>query len=176
MYLGRSGWWCNQDRAKTERLFQINYLSNAILSVRLLPLLRASAQSSGGASYLSIVGSRAISLHSFTKHPVPDTISMFAFLNDRAQFRGMQRYSDTKRLVFDASVVFVNNVCLGMVQTNFETNQPWWLVGVAKRTSSRSPEVGARLLINAVSAGPGSHGKLLGDYIEQTSGQAVRDS
>ncbi|KAJ7811136.1 hypothetical protein B0H14DRAFT_3112373 [Mycena olivaceomarginata] len=170
--------WRVTPETNTEEVFQINYLSNAILSVRLLPLLRATAQSSGEKSWLSIVGSRAIPLHSFTKYPVPDTTSLFAFLNDRAHFRGMARYSDSKLLVSmwvhelakhtDASVVAVNNVCPGMVRTNIEANQPWWvkgLVGIIKGIRGRTPEVGARALINAVSAaGPETHGELLGDF------------
>ncbi|KAJ6539623.1 short-chain dehydrogenase/reductase family protein [Mycena capillaripes] len=169
--------WKTTPEANTEEVFQINYLSNAILSVRLLPLLRTTAQSSRSTSYLSIVGSRTIPLHSFAKYPVPDTTSVFAFLNDRAHYRGLQRYSDTKLMVtmwirelanrIDASVVTVNSVCPGMVKTNINNKQPWYirnLVNVIFGIRGRSAEVGARTLINAVSAGPETHGKMLGDY------------
>ncbi|KAF8143808.1 hypothetical protein K438DRAFT_1736193 [Mycena galopus ATCC 62051] len=169
--------WKLTPEAGTEEVFQVNFLSNAVLCVRLLPLLRASAQSAGETAYLSIVGSRAIPMHSFKKFPIPDTMSVFAFLNDRARYRGLQRYSDTKLLVsiwvrelaghVDAKEVTVNNVCPGMVRTNIEADQPWWVrgpVGVIKAIRGRSPEVGARILINAVSAGPEGHGELLGDY------------
>ncbi|KAJ6515626.1 hypothetical protein C8R45DRAFT_1140318 [Mycena sanguinolenta] len=169
--------WKVTPEAETEQQFQVNFLSNAILSVRLLPLLRSSAQSSGETAYLSIVGSRAITMHSFTKYPVPDTTSLFAFLNDRANYRGLQRYSDSKLLVsmwvhelgkhVDASQVIVNSVCPGMVRTNFEAKQSWWLrglMGVVKGIRGRSTEVGARTMINAVAAGRETHGEMLGDY------------
>ncbi|KAF8195619.1 hypothetical protein K438DRAFT_1906324 [Mycena galopus ATCC 62051] len=159
--------WKLAPETKNELQFQVNYLSNVILS------------RSGERSYLSIVGSRGISMHSLTKYPVPDTTSVFAFLNDPAHFHGLPRYADTKLLVSmwvhelakhtDASVVTVNNVCPGMVRTNFESKAPWWIKGIMgtmKGIRGRSPEVGARLLINAVSSGPESHGKMLADYTE----------
>ncbi|KAF7355536.1 Short-chain dehydrogenase/reductase family protein [Mycena sanguinolenta] len=169
--------WKVTPETETEHHFQVNFLSNAVLSVRLLPLLRSSAQRSGETSHLSTVGSRAITMHSFTKYPVPDTTSLFAFLNDRAHYRSLQRYSDSKVLVsmwvhelakhVNASQVIVNNVCPGMVRTNLEAKQPWWVrgfVGVMKGIRGRSTEVGARTMINAVVAGRETHGELLGDY------------
>jgi NAD(P)-dependent dehydrogenase (short-subunit alcohol dehydrogenase family) len=169
--------WKTTPETSTEQMFQVNFLSNAMLSVRLLPLLRTSAQQSGSTSYISIVGSRTIPLHSFAKYPVPEATSVFALLNDRALFRGFQRYPDTKLLVSmwvhelakrtDASVVTVNNVCPGMVKTNLAAKQPWWIrniMSIVNGIRGRSAEVGARTLINAVSAGQATHGEMLGDY------------
>ncbi|KAJ6538535.1 hypothetical protein DFH09DRAFT_1398387 [Mycena vulgaris] len=168
-------YWQTTPETHSEQMFQINFLSNAILSVRLLPLLRSSADKSGSPSYISTVGSRMQGVHSYTKHPIPDTMSVFAFLNDRAHFN-MQRYGDSKLLVSmwvrelakrtDASVV-VNDVCPGMVGTNLNNEQPWWIRGIMTvllAVRGRSTEVGARSLINAVSAGPETHGKTLGDF------------
>ncbi|KAJ6515628.1 hypothetical protein C8R45DRAFT_1086810 [Mycena sanguinolenta] len=185
--------WKLTPEAETEELFQVNFLSNVILSVRLLPLLRSSAESSGETSHLSIVGSRAITMHSFTKYPVPDTTSLFAFLNDRAHFRGLQRYSDSKLLVsmwihelgkhVDASQVIVNNVCPGLVKTNIDVNQPWWvqrIMAPLRWLAGRSTEVGARTLINAISAGKETHGEMLFDFtvwrnkfLEQEQGKKI---
>ncbi|KAF7355534.1 Short-chain dehydrogenase/reductase family protein [Mycena sanguinolenta] len=169
--------WKLTPEAETEEVFQVNFLSNAILSVRLLPLLRSSAESSCETSHLSIVGSRAIVVHSFTKQPVPDTSSVFAFVNDRAHFRALMRYSDSKLLVsmwvhelgkhVDPSLVIVNNVCPGMVKTNIDVNQPWWvrrIMGPLRWLAGRSTEVGARTLINAISAGKETHGEMLFDF------------
>ncbi|KAJ7752772.1 hypothetical protein DFH07DRAFT_518645 [Mycena maculata] len=47
--------WEITPETQTEAVFQVNFLSNAILSVRLLPLLRSSAERSGAKSYLCIV-------------------------------------------------------------------------------------------------------------------------
>ncbi|KAJ7129384.1 hypothetical protein C8R44DRAFT_614326 [Mycena epipterygia] len=168
--------WQATPETNTEAMFQVNFLSNAILCVRLLPLLHSSAEKTGSTSYISIVGSRAQALHTYAKYPIPETTSVFAFLNDRAHYR-IQRYADSKALVSmwvrelakrtDASVVTVNDVCPGMVTTNIDANQPWWLrqiMNVIRAIRARSAEVGGRTLVNAVSAGPESHGKLLGDY------------
>ncbi|KAJ7452818.1 hypothetical protein FB451DRAFT_1050595 [Mycena latifolia] len=169
--------WQTTPETNTEQMFQINYLSNAILSVRLLPLLRRSAETSRAPSYLTVVGSRAQAQHSYVEHPIPETAPMFAFLNDRANYRSMQRYADSKVLVsmwlralaerVDASVVTVNNVCPGLVNTNISDKEAWWLrgiVAVIQAVRGRSPEVGARALIYATSAGSKTHGEMLIDY------------
>ncbi|KAJ6570969.1 hypothetical protein DFH09DRAFT_1463133 [Mycena vulgaris] len=168
--------WQTTPETHTEQMFQINYLSNAILCVRLLPLLRRSAGTSNSPSHLSIVGSRSQTMQTFTKYPIPDTTPVFTFLNDRAHYR-IQRYADSKALVsmwlralarrVNASEVIVNNVCPGMVTTNIDAKEVWWLrriVRVIQAIRGRTPEVGARALIHAVSAGPETHGKLLLDY------------
>ncbi|KAJ7653472.1 hypothetical protein B0H17DRAFT_1163594 [Mycena rosella] len=169
--------WQTTPETHTEQMFQVNFLSNALLCVRLLPLLRSSAAKSGAASHIALVGSRTQALHTYTKYPVPDTTSVFAFLNDRAHYR-IQRYADSKLLVSmwvrelakrtDASVVTVNDTCPGMVSTNLNTRQPWWLRGimtVVNAVRGRTAGQAARSLINALSAGPETHGKTLGDFV-----------
>ncbi|KAJ7754421.1 hypothetical protein B0H16DRAFT_1886542 [Mycena metata] len=169
--------WVTTPETQTEQMFQINFLSNALLAVRLLPLLRASAQKSSTTSYLCIVGSRMIPLHSYTKNPIPETSSVFAFVNDPAHFKRFSRYPDTKVLVTmiirelakrtDAAEVTVNSVCPGMVKTNIDTKQPLWVkvpASLIQAIRGRTAEVGARSLVNAVSAGPETHGQMLGDF------------
>jgi NAD(P)-dependent dehydrogenase (short-subunit alcohol dehydrogenase family) len=161
----------------SERVFEVNYLSNAILSVRLLPLLRASAEKSKSTSYISIVSSRALPTNSFAKYPIPDSTSLFDFMSDPKQYRGIYRYGDSKMLVSlwvrelakhtDASVVTVNNVCPGLVSTNIDVIQVWWLKHLllaVRAVAARSQEVGARTLIYAASAGTETHGEMLADY------------
>ncbi|KAJ7180358.1 hypothetical protein C8R43DRAFT_972783 [Mycena crocata] len=168
--------WKTTPENGNERMFQINFLSNAILSLQLLPLLRASAEKSGSTSHLTIVGSRAQDMHTFTKKPVPATVSVFAFLNDRANY-SVARYGDSKALVSmwveelarrtDASSVIVNNICPGMVVTNINDRQPLWLrilVSAVMSVRGRTTEVGGRTLVKAASAGPETHGKMIGDY------------
>ncbi|KAJ6628912.1 hypothetical protein B0H10DRAFT_2160809 [Mycena sp. CBHHK59/15] len=168
--------WKTTPETGNEQMFQINYLSNAILSVRLLPLLRSSAQKSKSLSYISIVGSRTQTMHTYTKYPIPDSTPVFTFLNDPAHYR-IQRYADSKALVAmwvrelakhtDASEVIVNNVCPGMVNTNIDASQAWWLkqiISVVRTIRGRSAEVGGRTLVNAVSTGKETHGEFLCDY------------
>ncbi|KAJ7639075.1 hypothetical protein FB45DRAFT_1055262 [Roridomyces roridus] len=163
--------------AENEIMFQVNYISNAILSVRLLPLLRSTAESCGQKSHLSIVGSRAQKHNDFIEHPIPDSMPIFAFLNDRKKFKVYKRYADTKTLVsmfvrelakyVDPSVVTVNAVCPGMVKTTINDKQAAWIrvfIAAVFAVRARPVAVGARTLINAVAAGPEGHGQQMGDY------------
>ncbi|KAJ7639076.1 hypothetical protein FB45DRAFT_904644 [Roridomyces roridus] len=162
---------------ENELMTQVNYLSNAYLSVRLFPLLHSTAQKAGTKSYLTIVGSRLQDTTDFVKNPVPESTPILEYLNNPKKFKLTTRYSDTKVLVamfvrelakrVDPSVVTVNTVCPGLVSTGINSNQPAWLRAVAgtiMALRARTPEVGARTLVNAVSAGPESHGEHLGDY------------
>ncbi|KAJ7721501.1 hypothetical protein B0H16DRAFT_1666326 [Mycena metata] len=127
--------WVTTPETKTEQMFQINFLSNALLAVRLLPLLRGSAQKSNSTSYLCVF-----------------LVTMLV--------RELARRTD-------AAEVTVNSVCPGMVKTNFHAKQPLWLkvpIFFVNALRSRTPEAGARALVNAVSAGPQSHGEMLADF------------
>ncbi|KAJ7752186.1 hypothetical protein DFH07DRAFT_904248 [Mycena maculata] len=167
--------WETTPETHTERMFQVNFLSNAILCVRLLPLLRATAERTGSPSHLSFVGSRTLIDNTFTKYPVPEGTSIFAFLNDPAKFR-MMRYPDSKLLVFlwshslamrtDAARVIVNSVCPGMVEADM-SHQSWWVRNIFYILfwiRGRSQEVGSRALVGALAAGLETHGKMLWDY------------
>ncbi|KAJ7504865.1 hypothetical protein B0H11DRAFT_1796507 [Mycena galericulata] len=169
--------WGTTPETHAEQMFQINYVSNALLCVRLLPLLRRTAETSGAPSHLTIVGSRMQQMHSLKEHPVPVTSSVFAFFNDRANYVGTKRYGDSKLLVsmfvrelakrVDGKVVTVNNLCPGMVRTNLNAKAPWWLralVGAVFALRARAPEVGGRILIYGASAGTETHGEMLADY------------
>ncbi|KAJ7152657.1 hypothetical protein C8R43DRAFT_1003201 [Mycena crocata] len=70
----------------------------ALLSVRLLPLLRNATEIVGSASFISIVGSRLQTMHTYSKHPIPEETWLFELLNDRAHYQ-IQRYADSKVLV-----------------------------------------------------------------------------
>ncbi|KAJ7310913.1 hypothetical protein DFH08DRAFT_454614, partial [Mycena albidolilacea] len=124
--------WETTPETNTERMFQINFLSNAILSIRLLPLLRATAQTPGIQPHPTTVGSRALTGYTFNKYPVPETTSLSAFLNDPARFH-MIRYPDSKLLVslwvhalakgIDSSVIILNSCRPGMVEADM-SHQP----------------------------------------------------
>ncbi|KAF7291031.1 hypothetical protein HMN09_01282300 [Mycena chlorophos] len=158
-----------------EQMFHANYVANVLLATRLLPLLRATAQRTGAPSHLTLVGSRMSHYASFAKKPVPDSESVFAYMNDKAKF-GMGRYGDTKLLAamwiaeaakrVPASEVVINNVCPGMVKTALNDKQPLWVrvpVNIVFAIRARTAAVGARTLLSAVTAGEETHGQLLGD-------------
>ncbi|KAJ7068521.1 hypothetical protein C8F01DRAFT_612825 [Mycena amicta] len=168
--------WGTTPETNCEQMFQVNFLSNALLALRLLPLLRSTAQQTGTPSHLTFVGSRMTRMTSFAKSPIPETSTIFGFMNDQKKYN-MARYGDSKTLVamwigelakqVSPADVVINNVCPGMVKTGINDSQPLWLRLVVKAVfalRARSPEVGARTFLNAVSAGEDSHGELLGDF------------
>ena len=109
-----------------EKVTQVNYLSNALLSLELLPLLEATAARMGQATRLSWVGSRAQHSSSIAKKdPILPTESILAHFDDKTKYSAMGRYSDTKLLcaMFVAEMakrvpkekVVINIMCPGMV-------------------------------------------------------------
>ncbi|KAF9065458.1 hypothetical protein BDP27DRAFT_53906 [Rhodocollybia butyracea] len=169
--------WKTSPETQNEMSFQVNYLSNAILSLLLLPLLRITAESnsSQGPSYLSIVSSQSYSNSRYIKDPIPDSTYIFDTFNDKGSFEPWSLYPDSKLLVclfvrelaqhVDFSTVIVNYMCPGMVATNLarDLSLPLRILGrIVTTLRGRSPEVGARVLVNAAGAsGKKSHGEFL---------------
>ncbi|KAJ3887871.1 hypothetical protein GG344DRAFT_80304 [Lentinula edodes] len=163
-----------------EMTFQVNYLSNAILSLLLLPLLRSTAEATNPPtpSYLSIVASQKYSDSRFIENPIPESTTVFDAYNDEKTFQPWSLYADSKLLVrlfvkelathVDSSTVIVNCMCPGMVKTNLarSLSLPLRLVGrLVLSVRARSPEVGSRVLVYAAGgAGKHSHGEMLVVY------------
>jgi NAD(P)-dependent dehydrogenase (short-subunit alcohol dehydrogenase family) len=157
-----------------ERVTQVNYLSNALLSLKLLPLLEATAAKKGVPSRLSWVGSRNHYGNSFYKRrPLQPDEKILEHMDDKSKYSGMIIYGDTKLLVamFVAALgervssdkVIINNMCPGGVNTRMSNVLPFPLrqiVNVIKYFHSRSVEVGASVLVYAtVVVGKESHGR-----------------
>lgn len=157
-----------------ETQFQVNYASNALLSILLLPLLRKSSLPASP-SYLNIVGSQMNTFHSFKSAPIPVSTPIFTYLNDQNVFNGSSRYNDTKLLAsmwtkllaehVESSDVLINCLCPGLVKTNIDKNSPNWkrvLVGFLRTIYARSSDNAAWQLLYAVSlADKTSHGEML---------------
>lgn len=158
-----------------ERVMQVNFLSNALLALELLPLLQQTSTKTGSPARLSWVGSVGQKLNSITKKPIPLDSSVLEYFDDKSKYASMLRYSDTKLLVsmfvqslankVSSDKLVVNNLCPGMVLTNFDSYLPLWLktiMAVVRRLRARSVEEGSRTLIYASTvAGPDSHGEFL---------------
>lgn len=163
-----------------ERAVQVNYLSNAALLFALLPLLRATAQTTGAASRVTWVGSRAhrSALPSLIgKAPLDEDV--FAYLDDERRYSGFARYPDSKLLgamflyelaqrvgVAEGRVV-VNMCCPGMVFTGIADVLPWYVrvpLKAVKMVRARTAEQGAWVSVNAAAGvGAESHGLFLLD-------------
>jgi len=153
-----------------EMSVQVNHLSTTLLSLLLLPLLEASTTPQHTAR-LTVITS---SMHKRTSRIAcpPSDINYLASLNDPAKFSKFSRYGLSKLLLifwlrhlsarWDSNKVIVNNVCPGMISTNFGAGAPMWtkpLVMVMKAISANPVEKGAECYVHAVECvGKESHG------------------
>ena len=158
-----------------ERVMQVNYQSNALLALELLPLLESTASQRGKPSRLTFVGSGTHKMHSLNKAPLDKEETVAHRWDDKKRYNPMQQYSNSKLMIaaftqelarhVSSSKVIVNNLCPGMVSTGLDVNLPLWLkpiMRIWRLARARTPEVGARTYIYATSvAGAESHGKWL---------------
>ncbi|KAF2083718.1 short-chain dehydrogenase/reductase family protein [Saccharata proteae CBS 121410] len=185
-----------------ESMLQINYLSNVLLLLQLLPLLRRTGTKRAATTRITWLGSRAMNLPStfqstpFTSNPD----SIFSFFNDMQKFVPMQRYPDTKLLgaMFIVSLaqqwplkergVVLDILCPGMVNTDFTDDLPWYMrvpVGILKMVRGRSVEEGAWCVVWAavVAEGTKVDGRCAEDqrvvepsaYMQSKGGQEVQE-
>ncbi|EJT97348.1 NADP-binding protein [Dacryopinax primogenitus] len=153
-----------------EMVLQVNYLSTALLSLFLLPLLKKSTTAEHTARLTFITSGRQL----FTplKHCPPEDVNYLASLNAKNTFGVLDRYGLSKLLVvlflrhicdnISSDKIIINNVCPGIIQTRLERKLPWIIapiVGLFKTTVGNTVEKGAECYIAAVaSVGPESHG------------------
>ena len=162
-----------------ERTMQVNYLSNVLLLLELLPHLEASAVKTGSPSRVSWVGSRthmSSTLAEKGKAVKPEE-TVIGHMDDPKYFFPFQKYNDTKLLCvmflyelaprLDKSKVVFNMMCPGMVDTSMSDVLPIYLripINVVKAIRARPVEQGAWLILNAmVVMGPESHGAFILD-------------
>lgn len=167
-----------------DQITQVNYFSNVLLLLELLPLLEASARRTGEPARVTWVGSRAFAASKLARTVrVERGQSVVEFLDDPKSYGWFMRYPDSKLLAAafvrefcryqDARTVVVNDVCPGMVDTGIAHNAPGYLrrpMAALTRVTARTPEQGAWAVMHAaVIAGPGSHGQFLVDQSEVSS-------
>lgn len=180
-----------------ERNMQVNYLSNALLTLELLPHLEASARQTGTASRITWVGSRTHYGSTLAqKAPVRPGESVLGHMDDAENFFPFKKYHDTKLLcaLFMYSLaprihpdrVLFNMLCPGMVATAMSDVLPLYIrlpVNLIKAIRARPVEQGGWLILNAaIVAGPESHGKFILDkniqpaheFIQSPTGQDVQ--
>ncbi|KAI4209341.1 MAG: hypothetical protein LQ351_007733 [Letrouitia transgressa] len=166
-----------QSVSNHERTMQVNYLSNALLIVELLPHLEASAAKSGTSTRITWVGSRAYhnsTLPRTTLHP-RDTV--IGYMDDPSTFHPLKRYHDSKMLAvmfmlelgprLNKDKVVINMVCPGFTDTPFMDSLPFYMrypINILKVIRARTVQQGAWLILNALLiAGEESHGEFILD-------------
>ena len=162
-----------------ERTMQVNYLSNVLLLLELLPHLEASAIKTGSPSRVTWVGSRTHLSSTLAEKgkAVKPGETVIGHMDEPKYFFPFQKYNDTKLLCvmflyelaprLDKSKVVFNMMCPGMVDTSMSDVLPIYLripINVVKGIRARPVEQGAWLILNAmVVMGPESHGEFILD-------------
>ena len=168
--------WTIAAETGNESVFQVNYLSTAMLALLLLPILTRTSEATGTRTFLTVVGSELQASSPWNKKTIAPS-SVFGAFNDEASFTGFARYPDTKYLIFqfvhrlarevDRAKVNVLVVGPGMVSTGFgKEDMALWMLGPAKLLQiayARTPAQGARVITYASSglAGDAAHGELV---------------
>ncbi|KAK4565978.1 hypothetical protein LTR86_003827 [Recurvomyces mirabilis] len=172
--------WNINDSTGHEEVFQVNYLSTALLSLLLLPVLKKTASVRGQPSRLTIVSSFLGCVAAFKNRDSVPLLPSFDQLDGKFGIAEHQeRYSVSKTLslmltfklgeVVDPSEVIVNAVEPGYTKgTGLQREVKGvvfhvilWLLGLA----ARSPRQAAWTYIDAVGVqGKGSHGSFLMNF------------
>lgn len=157
-----------------EAVIQVNYLSTALLTILLAPIL-ATQNSPGSPGRISIVSSEAAEWSKFNEKEYDPILP--AFKNPEL-FDMMDRYSTSKLMeelflvelvkYIPSSAVIINAVnpgfCYGSGLHRDASGIIGGVLSVMKRAIGRSSAVGARTLVDAaVVQGSNTHGKYLGD-------------
>ncbi|KAK3681228.1 hypothetical protein B0T22DRAFT_473062 [Podospora appendiculata] len=149
-----------------EMCMQVNLISNALLSLLLLPLIQETARQqrpAGGASpTITLVGSMGQAFNSLAAKPLAPAAEILPLYASAAAYSGIHRYPDTKLFVSlfarqlaahverEQGQVTVNTVCPGTVKTGADNNLPAWLrvpMNVNRALRGRSVEDGARAIL-----------------------------
>ncbi|KAF2137937.1 uncharacterized protein K452DRAFT_312061 [Aplosporella prunicola CBS 121167] len=151
-----------------ERCMQVNVLSNALLSLMLLPLLQRTTASHHPT--ITWVGSLAQGFHSPGLPAATATSGILPHYAARAAYSPLRRYPDTKlfvalfvrelgvRLQQQHGDVVANNACPGTVKTGADNALPFYLripMNLNRALRARSVDEGSRAVLWAVLAGQG---------------------
>ncbi|KAH7134181.1 hypothetical protein EDB81DRAFT_858828, partial [Dactylonectria macrodidyma] len=163
-----------------EKNMQVNYLSNVLLNLALLPTLEATAQRAGEPTRVTWTGSR---MHKKTslegKTSLKKGEALLEHIDTSEAIPTYARYSDSKLLVvmfqlelaqrYASDKVIVNNFCPGMINTGMSDVLPIYLrvpMNLVKAMVARAPEKAGWIALNAaIVVGTESHGRFLEDMV-----------
>lgn len=167
----------NQNTGHDE-VVQVNYLSTSLLTILLLPILKAKNGSSGRSTGRIVIVSSETA--DWCKFKEQDSVPLLPAFNDPKLFEMQERYYTSKLLqelflkqlvkYVPASVAVVNAVNPGFCYGSGLHREAGGVVGVIfggfKRFIGRAPAIGARTLVDAaVVQGDDTHGQYLGDCV-----------
>lgn len=180
-----------------EKTIQVNYLSNVLLNLKLLPVLEATADKTGRPTRVTWTGSRSYRQTSLERVlPLTASESILKHFDDEDTLPLFTRYADSKLLCFlftrelaqryDNKKVIVNSFCPSMVKTGMASAMPFHVripASILMSIRGRPVEEAGRVALHAaVNAGPDTHGKLLEDlsavpasqFVESAEGQRIQ--
>lgn len=160
-----------------EKNMQVNYLSNILLTLELLPVMETTAEKMRRPTRITWTGSRSYKDTSLVGDPLLQGKSLLRHLTESEKVTVFSRYGNSKFLsvVFQRELakhytgdkVIMNAFCPGMTDTAMGDVLPCYLRVVQKAifaVRARTPQQGAWIGLNAaLVAGADSHGKLLVD-------------
>jgi NAD(P)-dependent dehydrogenase (short-subunit alcohol dehydrogenase family) len=170
--IGRTSY--EQSPTGHEEVLQVNYLSNVLLALELLPLLQSTSKAEGSPTKLSWVASRAHKSTTLALQPGEGVIGHF---DNKSNFSALKNYGDTKLLAvmflselakrIPKEQVLINSMCPAMVKTNMGDVLPIYFrvpLSIVQAMRARTVEQGAWVLVYAATlAGSESHGRFLLD-------------
>lgn len=160
-----------------DEVVQVNYLSTALLTILLLPVLKSKKATGRSPGRIVIVSSETAEWCKFNEQ---DSVPLLPAFDDPKGYEMQERYYTSKLLeelfltqlvkYVPPSVAVVNAVNPGFCYGSGLHREAGGVVGVIfglfKRFIGRAPAIGARTLVDAaVVQGDDTHGKYLGDCI-----------
>ncbi|KAM0342639.1 hypothetical protein ACHAPU_009369 [Fusarium lateritium] len=179
-----------------EKNFQVNYLSNVLLTLLLLPVLQDTAQQEGSPTRITWTGSRMHLRTSLASQvPLKKNEGIFEHFDTPGVIPSLSRYGDTKLLVllfqlelakrYKPDRVIMNHFCPGMVHSSMTDDLPFYIrlpaVAVKALRARTVDKAGWIGLHAALVVGDETHGKLLidkevaevGDFVTSDEGKRI---
>lgn len=160
-----------------EKAIQVNYLSNVMLLLELLPLLESTADKAGKPSRVTWTGSRSYRKTSLNINTPSVSKGILNHLDHAESIPLFTRYADSKLLGllflrelanrYGHDKVIINSFCPNTVDTGMATSMPFYLripAAAIMKVKGRSPDEATSIVLNAAFvAGEETHGTLLED-------------
>ncbi|KAI1737949.1 hypothetical protein F4680DRAFT_194969 [Xylaria scruposa] len=180
-----------------EKNIQVNYLSNVLLTLALLPALETTAEKTGEPARVTWTCSRMLEYSSLAKKlPLKQGEEVLKHFDTVDGLATLTRYADSKLLCvlfqlelakhYNQDKVIINSFCPGHVDTSMGNDLPIYLripSNALKAIRARPVHKAGWIALNAgLVAGPETHGQLLGDmiieepweFIKSKEGERVR--